>query len=81
MRFNFIKTGKDLKNYSTIYPYIHANYYAETLQASRYWLKEELLQSLDDITHEKLQNFIKNEYFSQVLIESLMIGNLTAQGC
>ena len=81
MQFNFIKTGKNLKNYSTIYPYIHANYYAEALQASRYWLKEELSHSLDDITHEKLQNFIKNEYFSQVFIESLMMGNLTAQGC
>ena len=81
MQSIFKKVGKNLKNYFTEQPHYHSKYYVEALQASRYWLIEELSQSLDAITHEKLQNFIKNEYFSQVFIESLMIGNLTEKGC
>ena len=57
---------RNLKNFFTEQPYVHSHYYAEALQASRCWLKEELSHSLGAITHEKLQNFIKNEYFSHV---------------
>ena len=80
MQLIFLKVGKSYKNFFTEQPNYHSKYYAEVLQVNRYWLIEELSRSLDAITHEKLQSFIKNEYFPQVFIESLMMGNLTTQG-
>ena len=54
--------------------------YCYVLQVDKYWLNQQLIDSLENVTVEKLQAFIDNEYFSQISIESLMMGNLTVQG-
>ena len=54
--------------------------YSSALQLNKYWMNKELIDSLESVTAEKLQAFIDDEYFSQISIESLLMGNLTAQG-
>ena len=67
-------------NFETEQPCKHAYFYGEVLQTDILWSNSELLHSLETMTVEQLQSFINNVYLPQVFIESLMMGNLTAQG-
>ena len=58
-----------------------SGFYSSALQLNKYWMNKELIDSLESVTAEKLQAFIDDEYFSQMSIESLLMVNLTAQGC
>ena len=58
-----------------------ASCYNYVLQVDKYWSKQERIDSLENVTVEKLQSFIDNKYFSTISIESLLMGNLTVQGC
>ena len=70
-----------MKNFKAAQPYSHTSFYGSALKTDRWWLKHELADSLKNITYKQLQSFINNVYLSQLFIESLMIGNLTAKGC
>lgn len=72
---------RKLKNFKAAQPYGHTSFYGSALKTDRWWLKHELADSLKNITYKQLQSFINNVYLSQLFIESLMIGNLTAKGC
>ena len=67
-------------NFKSEKPYNHSLFYLRALNKDKWWLKQELLDSLETITDKQLQLFINDVYLSQVFIESLMMGNLTAQG-
>ena len=67
-------------NFKSEQPYDHALFYWRALNKDTWWLKQEMLDSLETITDKQLQLFINDVYLSQVFIESLMMGNLTAQG-
>ena len=69
-----------MTNYKAKQPNSLASTYCYVLQVDKYWLNQQLIDSLENVTVEKLQAFIDNEYFSQISIESLMMGNLTVQG-
>ena len=67
-------------NFKSEQPYRHSFYYWMALTKDKGCLKQELLDSLETITDKQLQLFINDVYLSQVFIESLIMGNLTAQG-
>ena len=69
-----------MTNYKAKQPHSLASSYCYVLQVDKYWLNQELIDSFENITVEKLQAFVDNEYFSHISIESLMMGNLTVQG-
>ena len=69
-----------MENFKTDQPIEHADFYRSKLQTDRWRSNPELLKSLEAITDQQLQLFINDVYFSQVFIESLMMGNLTARG-
>jgi len=73
------KAVRKLKNFKAAQPYGHTSFYGSALKTDRWWLKHELADSLKNITYKQLQSFINNVYLSQLFIESLMIGNLTAK--
>ena len=71
---------RELENFKTDQPNEHSSFYCSQLRTDKGWSNPELLESLETITDQQLQLFINDVYFSQVFIESLMMGNLTAQG-
>ena len=68
-------------NFKANQPHEHLSFYSNALRTDRWLLKDELLESLENITEAQLQSFVDDVYLPQVFIESLMMGNLTAQGC
>ncbi|CAH1259207.1 IDE [Branchiostoma lanceolatum] len=79
-RFTIIKElyTRALENFKAEQPYQHAVYYTTLLLSEVGWTKEELVGSLDEVTIENLQSFMK-QLFSHMYMESLLHGNLTQQ--
>ncbi|KAL0124001.1 hypothetical protein PUN28_006072 [Cardiocondyla obscurior] len=77
-RFTILKENyiRDLKNFAAEQPYQHAVYYLIVLLAEQVWLKEELLESTDHLTADRLQQFIP-QLLSKVHVECLIHGNVT----
>ena len=69
-----------MRNFKTEQPYWHIYYYGVALKTDKWWFNDELLDSLETITDKQLQLFINDVYLSKVFIESLIMGNLTAEG-
>ena len=77
-RFRILKEAyiRGLKNFKMEQPYSHSSYHNNVLLAERIFTKEELLESVENLEHTKIQPFIQ-ELFGTIHIESLMFGNLT----
>ena len=77
-RFRILKEAyiRRLKNFKMEQPHEHSSYYNDILLAERIFTKEELLESVENLDHTKIQPFIQ-ELFGTIHIESLMFGNLT----
>ena len=77
-RFRILKEAyiRGLKNFKMEQPYSHSSYHNNILLAERIFTKEELLESVENLDHTKIQPFIQ-ELFGTIHIESLMFGNLT----
>ncbi|KAK0053563.1 insulin-degrading enzyme-like isoform X1 [Biomphalaria pfeifferi] len=68
--------GRNIKNFHAEQPHQHAVYYTNMLTSETHWSKDELLQTLDDVTPENQQNFI-NKVLERLYIEALVYGNVT----
>ncbi|XP_071090018.1 insulin-degrading enzyme-like [Haliotis cracherodii] len=79
-RYEIIKElyYRGLKNFVAEQPHQHAIYFTSVLVSEMVWTKCELLESLDDVTLERLQAFIP-QLLSKVYVEGLMYGNITKQ--
>ena len=77
-RFRILKEAyiRRLKNFKMEQPYEHSSYYNDILLAERIFTKEELLESVENLEHTKIQPFIQ-QFFGKIHVESLMFGNLT----
>ncbi|XP_044737581.1 insulin-degrading enzyme [Chrysoperla carnea] len=75
-RFDIMKENytRELKNFTTAQPYQHAVYYLAMLLTESAWNKEELLAALDQVTVERLKEFIPS-LLSKLHIEGLIHGN------
>ncbi|XP_041370738.1 insulin-degrading enzyme-like [Gigantopelta aegis] len=67
---------RHLKNFAAAQPYKHGLYYTRSSLSEVMWTPEELLETLDDITIEQLEVFVKR-FLARVFIESLIYGNVT----
>ncbi|XP_033106697.1 insulin-degrading enzyme-like [Anneissia japonica] len=79
-RFELLKEmySRMLKNFNAEQPHQHAVYYTAVLMSELAWTKEELSNSLDEVTVERLTAFIP-QLLSRLHIEALFHGNLTKQ--
>uniref|UniRef100_A0A1Y1LI14 Insulin-degrading enzyme n=1 Tax=Photinus pyralis TaxID=7054 RepID=A0A1Y1LI14_PHOPY len=68
---NYIRT---LKNFAAEQPYQHAVYYLTVLLTEHSWTKRELLAATEELTIEKLKEFIP-QMLSKMHIECLVHGN------
>ncbi|XP_033611295.1 insulin-degrading enzyme-like [Cryptotermes secundus] len=79
-RFEILKENyvRGLRNFEAEQPYQHAVYYLAVLLAEQAWTKEELLAATDELTLEKVEEFIP-QILSKVHIECLIHGNADKQ--
>lgn len=77
-RFSIIKEkySRTLQNFFTEQPYQHAMYYSSAVKTDRVQLVSDLIASLDGITAQDVQDFVKR-FLSELHIDALMHGNLT----
>uniref|UniRef100_A0A1B6DGR0 Peptidase M16 C-terminal domain-containing protein n=1 Tax=Clastoptera arizonana TaxID=38151 RepID=A0A1B6DGR0_9HEMI len=75
-RFEIIKEAyiRSLKNFETEQPYQHGMFYLAVLLSETAWTKEELLDATNDLSVEKVQDFIP-QILSKMYIECLIHGN------
>ncbi|XP_065058104.1 insulin-degrading enzyme-like [Rhopilema esculentum] len=72
------KIQRKLKNFEAEQPHMHAIFYMSYLLSEQAWDKVEILQTLADVTLEKLKAFIP-EFLGQMHVECLIAGNLTKE--
>lgn len=79
-RFPLIKERMELtlKNFSAEQPHQHALYYTSFLLEELAWHKDELLESLEELTVEKLAAFIP-DLLARLQVECFFHGNLTKE--
>ncbi|XP_014863501.1 PREDICTED: insulin-degrading enzyme isoform X2 [Poecilia mexicana] len=79
-RFDIIKEAymRSLNNFRAEQPHQHAMYYLRLLMTEVGWTKDELRESLDDVTLPRLRAFIP-ELLSRLHIEALLHGNITKE--
>ncbi|XP_077053081.1 insulin-degrading enzyme isoform X2 [Siphateles boraxobius] len=79
-RFDIIKEAymRSLNNFRAEQPHQHAMYYLRLLMTEVAWTKDELRDSLDDVTLPRLKAFIP-QLLSRLHIEALLHGNITKQ--
>ncbi|XP_039527694.1 insulin-degrading enzyme isoform X2 [Pimephales promelas] len=79
-RFDIIKEAymRSLNNFRAEQPHQHAMYYLRLLMTEVAWTKDELKDSLDDVTLPRLKAFIP-QLLSRLHIEALLHGNITKQ--
>jgi len=77
-RFEILKELyiRSLKNYETNQISQLLSYYMRMLTCDRYWTYEELIENADEMTVEKLKQFVP-QLLSKLHIESLFHGNVT----
>ncbi|XP_060579124.1 insulin-degrading enzyme-like, partial [Ruditapes philippinarum] len=81
-RFEILKElyGRGLKNFVAEQPHQHAVYFTSVVMSELLWTQVELLNSLEEVTLEKLTSFLP-QLFSKMHIEGLVYGNVTKQVC
>ncbi|XP_014680687.1 PREDICTED: insulin-degrading enzyme-like [Priapulus caudatus] len=79
-RFDILKENylRGLKNFRAEQPHQHATYYTSILMAEHAWTKDELLNNMEEVTLERVQQFIP-QLLSKMHIEFLLFGNITKQ--
>ncbi|XP_032409746.1 insulin-degrading enzyme-like isoform X2 [Xiphophorus hellerii] len=79
-RFDIIKEAymRSLNNFRAEQPHQHAMYYLRLLMTEVGWTKDELRESLDDVTLPRLRAFIP-QLLSRLHIEALLHGNITKE--
>ncbi|KAK6178603.1 hypothetical protein SNE40_013354 [Patella caerulea] len=79
-RYEIIKElyERSLKNFEANQPHSHVTYYTSVLMAEVFWTNQELLDSLEEVTLEKLEAFIP-QLLSKLYIEALIYGNVSKQ--
>ncbi|XP_052772336.1 insulin-degrading enzyme-like [Mya arenaria] len=77
-RYDIIKElyGRSLRNFDAEQPHQHAVYFTNVVMSEQLWTQEELLDSLQEVSLEKLKLFIP-QLFSKMYIEGLVYGNVT----
>ncbi|XP_058128643.1 insulin-degrading enzyme [Anopheles coustani] len=66
---------RSLKNYQTEQPYQHAIYYLALLLTELAWTRQELLDSMQLLTMERLQAFVE-QLLSRMHVEGFIYGNV-----
>lgn len=79
-RFEILKElyGRSLRNFYAEQPHQHAVYFTSVVMSELLWTQVELLNSLEEVTLEKLTAFLP-QLFSKMYIEGLVYGNVTKQ--
>ncbi|XP_053548914.1 insulin-degrading enzyme [Bombina bombina] len=79
-RFEIIKEAymRSLNNFRAEQPHQHAMYYLRLLMTEVAWTKDELRESLEDVTLHRLKAFIP-QLLSRLHVEALIHGNVTKQ--
>ncbi|XP_056465442.1 insulin-degrading enzyme isoform X1 [Gadus chalcogrammus] len=79
-RFDIIKEAymRSLNNFRAEQPHQHAMYYLRLLMTEVAWTKDELRESLEDVTLPRLKAFIP-QLLSRLHIEALLHGNITKE--
>ncbi|XP_065316067.1 insulin-degrading enzyme-like [Gordionus sp. m RMFG-2023] len=79
-RFEIIKEShtRNLKNFFAELPYHHAMYFTNSLLDDSHWSKDELIESLQDISHKDVQNYIPR-LFARFCLNCLVYGNFTSE--
>ncbi|KAL4232280.1 hypothetical protein ACF0H5_009851 [Mactra antiquata] len=79
-RFEILKEMycRSLKNFHAEQPHQHAVYFTSVVMSELLWTQEELLDSLEEVTLDKLNAFLP-QLFSRMYIEGLVYGNVTKQ--
>ncbi|XP_045188841.2 insulin-degrading enzyme-like [Mercenaria mercenaria] len=79
-RYHILKElyGRSLKNFYAEQPHQHAVYFTSVVMSELLWTQVELLNSLEEVTLEKLTAFLP-QLFSKMYIEGLVYGNITKQ--
>ncbi|XP_071947721.1 insulin-degrading enzyme-like [Antedon mediterranea] len=79
-RFEVLKEmySRMLKNFSAEQPHQHAVYYTTVLMSELAWTKDELSNSMEEVTVERLKAFIP-QLLSRLHVEALFYGNLSKQ--
>uniref|UniRef100_A0A5K4FBS3 Insulin-degrading enzyme n=1 Tax=Schistosoma mansoni TaxID=6183 RepID=A0A5K4FBS3_SCHMA len=77
-RFEFIreKISQNITNFSAKPSHYQACTYLTNITLHHSWINDDFIQALQDITYEKLVNYIK-EFFELIFIEGLIYGNIT----
>lgn len=77
-RFEVLKENyiRGLKNFRAEQPHQHAIYYTAVLTSETMWTKEELLDATEEVTIDRLKQFIP-QLLSYVYLEILCFGNLS----
>ncbi|XP_052226154.1 insulin-degrading enzyme-like isoform X2 [Dreissena polymorpha] len=80
-RYDIIKEayGRSLRNFHAEQPHQHAVYFTSVVMSELLWTQEELLDTLEEVSLEKLKAFLP-QLFSKMYIEGLVYGNVTKQG-
>ncbi|XP_053668951.1 insulin-degrading enzyme [Anopheles marshallii] len=79
-RFDILKEQyvRSLKNYQTEQPYQHTIYYLALLLTEQAWTRQELLDSTQLLTLDRLQMFIE-QLLSQMHVECFIYGNVNKE--
>lgn len=79
-RYEILKElyGRSLRNFHAEQPHQHAVYFTSVLMSELLWTQEELLDALDEVTYDKVTNFLP-QLLSKLYIEGLVYGNITKQ--
>ncbi|XP_050068386.1 insulin-degrading enzyme [Anopheles maculipalpis] len=79
-RFEILKEQyvRSLKNYQTEQPYQHAIYYLALLLTEQAWTRQELLDSTQLLSLERLQTFIE-QLLAQMHVECFIYGNVNKE--
>lgn len=76
-RFAILKENyiRSLKNFEAEQPYQQAMYYLSLLISEQAWTKEELLEATEEVTLERMEEFIP-QLLSRLHVECLIHGNV-----
>jgi len=72
------KTIVDYRNRKFQQSYVHAITANNAVQEKPFWSNEERLTELETLTADEVQRFL-TDFLSQLLIEGMMVGNMTAE--
>jgi len=72
------KTIVDYRNRRFQQSYVHAITANNAFQEKPFWSNEQRLAELETLKADEVQSFLK-DFLSQLLIESMMVGNMTAE--